>query len=424
MFKKSWIIVFSLPLFALITSCDSGDKQKNKNKPQIIKENPSQQSIVDQEIVFKAQPEELTKPRFPDQHEFDSSRHDFIIMNLSDEPISFKEPMSFNFKRERSFIGFSSIYTLEKIFIGFKDNSRFLFIGENDDVQLDTNWESVYIDMSKYYVYAKNKAGDEVFIGFVHTEGARFRIELFAPYDLDIENQIITLNSPAVEVAEEISTCPRAIELISDMACRGYIAIYNTLTSIDFKSMGKAGPDIAKKVINPKTVIKIVKGFLGFKISVPKVRDEFIIPIFKTVRQLKRLKEYRGLEEEIYLEQTATAYSDLIITSIDSIAKIQKMVPESFKDIENIALVGAILMMSPDTTNPDKPKWFKDIVMPVVGEFGALSLELIYNSSRTDLESRIENFIDLEEKLNTAAVKLCKHGNSVEEERKCIAELQ
>lgn len=120
-------------------------------------------------------------------------------------------------------------------------------------------------------------------------------------------------------------------------------------------------------------------------------------------------------DDDGYLEKTRETYSTLLITSLDSAIKIQKMAPEAFKNINNIALGSALAYLGAEgagdaVISRKQPPWFEEVVAPVIREVGVLSIDLILNGSETPFDARLKRFMDMERQVSNAITRLCKES--------------
>ncbi|MCJ8276671.1 MAG: hypothetical protein HRT44_08030 [Bdellovibrionales bacterium] len=226
--------------------------------------------------------------------------------------------------------------------------------------------------------------------------------------------QKIQISEPREVIVPVIYSCPGSIERLGEVACNGYVKIYNVLTSVDFAAMGEVAPDVAKDVVSLRTVGQLVNSTFTFSPDIDSIRTEFLVPLLTSISNLKQLSNM-SREDDDYLEKTQVAYSSLLTTSFDSAIKIQKMAPEAFENMNDIALGSLLAYLGAETAGDEvisrtQPPWFKEVVAPIIREAGVLSIDLVLNGSETPLEDRLQRFMDMEQQVTAAVIRLCRQS--------------
>jgi hypothetical protein len=416
MLNKALKLTVLMPLvFALVSCADGGGSNDQSG---------AGAGNVDMKLDIPV-PTEDPAARFTEQPEV----QDFpgtLLMPLMTETQSFSEPMTVLFDKEFAVFG-TSIYTLEKIYLGTEDNGKFLFFGTNDNIDIESPWKVISVDLKKFVVLGGDKAGEGVTIGYVHYDGVNFKFELLTTYRIDVENQVLKIDEPKEEIRIPVFACPGLIKPFGKGACKAYVAVYNTLATIDFKAMGRIGPQVAGDVISVSVVMDLVKNFFSFEPDVDSIRDQFLVPILKAVRAVNKLPMYKNQDESLYLEQTRYAYSGLLTTSLDSVLKIQKMAPEAFENMSQLALGSALAFLGSEqmgdaVISHKQPEWFRQIVAPIIREVGIAAIDLVLNGSKTPFEARLQRFARMETQVQDAVTRLCKISKTVNENQ-CYAAL-
>lgn len=329
---------------------------------------------------------EAKAPRFPEQPVLTSYPSDMlVVMDIYSDESENTQQLKLSFKKKRSLFG-SSIYILEEAFQ--KVEKRGFFSGDTLKYYIKSPWNVIWADMKTFLVYGGSEVGSGEPIGFIHTSTLPYKLESVSEVTIRPEHKSIEISEPLEMIHVEIKTCPTLVAKMGAAPCKVYVAVYNTLTAVDFATFGKIAPDIAKKVISVNEIIGLIKGYWTFKADIDAIRDDYLIPLLKAIKGVEKLKELSLQEETLYLERSASAYAELISTSMKTIVKTQKMMPQAFENMNHLALGSALAYLGQESLGDKvishkQPPWFEEIVAPVVREMGVLTFDLILNGTNT-----------------------------------------
>lgn len=339
-----------------------------------------------------------------------------IVVVVNEKSLSFDEPIHVNFE-SYGYVFWPHIYTFKKSYIGATDNRAWFWWQQGDDVTWSSKWPVISLDLRTRKVLGGLKAGEGQEIGIVKYDDGKFSIELSAEFTADKENQILSFTE--IKSAPSSPTeCPWAVSALGTGVCDIYKGIYDVLAGIDYSAFGEVGPSIVSDVVSFNTVFKLTKSVWFFKPDVDSIRKEYLLPLIKSIGQLKAVRRADPKNREAYLQLTRSTYSNLIVTAMDSVLKTQRMMPEALPSLGKTGL-GAVLGYLEMNKAADyaiakgQPKWFRELIAPIIREVGALTLDLILNGSNTPLEKRINRFLALEVQLTETVQKICKQSPTV-----------
>ena len=364
--------------------------------------NPDQSKSVNKTKKSKRKKSKAkAKPKKPEQVPFSDFPGTLKMELITNNKTAFIEPIYVSMENGM----FSKHkYTLEDTFLGEEDNFS---IFQGDNVEWDTPWEDeISIDLKNMLVLASN--GD--YIGEILHDGHKASLRLLIAHEIDIDDQVIYISPDAVPPVKPF-VCPSAVVLTK--TCGVYEPVYTALASIDYAAFGKVGPDVVKDVMGVKSILGLVDNVLGFEPDVDSIRSDYLIPLLKMVKKLKNLSELDQSNEEQYLLQTRKTYVYLTKTSIGTVAKTQKIIPDALPGLAQTGLGSLISFLGSDSLGDKviarkQPAWFKQIVAPVIREVGVLSIDLLLNGSETPLQDRINRFLTMEDQVVRAVTRLCK----------------
>lgn len=354
-------------------------------------------------------PEMSPQPlRFPVQERM-SNRPSEVTAQMIGDNSDFGEPMTFLFEK-RGVV--NTKYRLSKVYLGSVDDYDGPWSSNPDNVTLESSWGQIYFDPKNYYIYGEQ---DERIIGFVHRQEGLFRLEFLGGYEVLGARQISFLGSDEV-IIPRVTTCPTSIGALGESYCQSYIQLFNALTSIDYQAMGQVAPDVARDVVSVSTLGQLLRGAFLFSPDVDSIRVEFLLPILRSISQIRDLTQKPETDSD-YLLVTRETYSNLIVTSIDSVIKIQKMAPQALSGMGDIALGSALAYIGVETLgdariSKNQPPWFQEVIAPIIREVGVLMIDLVLNGSNTSFEDRLHRFIDMEAQVTAAVVRLCRSSTT------------
>ncbi len=140
----------------------------------------------------------------------------------------------------------------------------------------------------------------------------------------------------------------------------------------------------------------------------------YLVPLLKAIAKIKKQK-------------TQAAYSNLLVTSIVTLLKTQKMMPEAGLSAGKSSL-GVLLPYLGANGTADKligsgqPPWFEQLISPIIREFGVITLDIVLNGSNTPMSQRIERLIAMEQQVSDAVRRLCRASPS-SAQNECLAAL-
>jgi hypothetical protein len=412
-------ISYLLIILVLVTSCGKNDPYpypsgwddiKNKNDLSSNKVNKNKSTVAT----------ELKLPVIPKQSLFNTNKKKFYsTIKFNNNLNPFDEEVTLKFLRTGRLIT-KHLYKLESTYLGNKDNGTFFGLRQDDNLSWDTQWPIIFVNMNTFRVYAGDSVGKGAPIGYIEWNGRTAKLVFQTKYTINKSKMSISVVPPLNVPFVSMEDCPFIVKSIN--GCRIYVNTYNALYSIDFKAFGTVGPGIAKDILSVQTIMTLIKSFWSFDPDIEEIRKYYLVPILKTIKNIKRLplldKNSSG-----YLSKTQVIYTDLIVTSVDSLFKTQKMMPEA---IENLGATGLGVLLAyigaedagDGLISKNQPPWFKELVAPIIREFGIVAIDLIMNGTKTSLEKRLKRFTDLESDLTESIRRICI--NSADSQNECL----
>jgi hypothetical protein len=189
------------------------------------------------------------------------------------------------------------------------------------------------------------------------------------------------------------------------------------------------GKGVALDVVSFNTVSTVIKSFFTFEPDIDSIRENFLIPLLKSLKKVSVLDELkRKHEEKVYLTHVQSAYSTLFVVSLDSVVKIQKMAPEAFENLNGVAIGSALAYLGQESVgdaiiSKDQPAWFTEVIAPIIRELGVLSIDLVLNGSGTPMQERIQRFSRMQTQVKNAIVRLCKDSKTANQNQ-CLNALK
>lgn len=412
-----WVLYFSLATWlGLIAACGS---DQSPSDPQ--KENRTSQRVIEVRPEIPV----LKLPEIPSQPIFDYASRSRFSSILREEKQSFDEVITIEFRQERGFLANPRLFNLEKTFLGKKDDGTFLGLYEDDNLEWDTPWETISANMETFRVYGGDNTGKGIAIGYISWDGHTSQLVLQTEFTIDVVNKKIKVMPPQNIPSATEADCGSIV--VKAGLCKVYVHVYNALSAIDFRAFGEAGPQIAKDVISFNTVFGLAKSIWIFDPDIDQIRKYYLVPILSAIKDLKALKEHDRKDYPEYIEQTRSAYSNLIYVSIDSALKTQKMIPEAMPTLgaSSFGVLQAFIgahEVGDRVISVNQPPWFEELVAPIIREFGILSVDLVVNGSETPLQDRIDRFISMENEIRESISKICRR--SPESQDECLKALQ
>lgn len=336
----------------------------------------------------------------------------------------FGEPISIKFNRYGRFFS-RHLYTFNKSFIGTTDNRSFFWWQQGDDIVWETPWKVLSIDMKSRSVFGGTDAGSGSRIGNLVFDGQSFQIELLVDYTIDKEKQSITVLKSTQSPALSSTSCPTVVSMAN--LCGIYVGTYDTLSAFDYSAVGEAGPAIAKDVASMSTAFKLAKSAMTFKGEIEQIRTQYLVPALNMIGQLKALKRADQKNRAAYIDQTTKVYSNMIVTTVDTLLKTQKLIPEAIEDhLKKTALGMSLQYIGLGRVGGDQlanqPRWVSDLLTPLVIKSTKLYADVLFNSSQTPLATRIDQIFTLEEDLRIIIKRLCD-SSPTDGKNECLAAL-
>lgn len=330
----------------------------------------------------------------------------------------FGEAVSIAFKRYGRFFS-RNLYVFKKAYIGPVDDHPW-FWQEDDDITLSTPWKTVSIDLETMKAYGGPNAGEGFYLGDVTYDGVKFHLEPKVDFVFNKKEKQISILARPTTPQLNTTSCPAVAKLAGQTVCDLYKGIYDTLSAIDFNALGEVGPGVSAEVLNFNTVFELAKSVAFFRPGVDQIRNKYLVPVLKSIHQLKALKTADQKHRARYLAETQTAYVNLIITTLDTVLKTQKMMPEALAGAGTTSL-GVFLAYGGLNTAGDwvigkgQPLWYKQIVSPIIREFGVVLLDILLNGTGTPMQQRIDRLIAMEEQIQDAISRICSSSKTLAE---------
>ena len=305
------------------------------------------------------------------------------------------------------------LYAFEKSYIGKVDDSS-LWLFQGDDINIIKPWKIISADLKKMKIFGGSKAGEGAIIGNIRYDGHHFQIDMLVETSTDKAQQQITLTKISALTKQSVDPdCPVYVRVAG--ACELYNNVLAVLTSIDYAAMGEVGGGVASDVMSGTTVVNLAVSVFKFKPEVDQIRSQYLVPMLKAIGQLKKLKRINPQDRELYLQQSRQAYSNLIITTLDTLLKTQKMLPEAALSANATVLGSALAYVGMNSAGDrvialGQPAWVRELLAPIIREYGVLAIDLLMNGSNTPLQKRIDRFIAMEAQLKNAVAKICKQS--------------
>lgn len=321
----------------------------------------------------------------------------------------FKESVTVLFKRYGRLTG-RNFYIFSKSYLGPVDDTSLMWWSQGDDVIWSTPFKVLSLDLVQMKIYGGDDAGLGQEIGRVIYQEKKFYLDFATEMVGDAEKQQISIrmiNTPAAPV----SACPSAARLSG--LCELYTGINGAIMAIDFRAIGEIGPQVAKDVASVSTVLNLARSIWNFKPDVEQVRSKYLIPMLKAIGQMKALRKSPREPRDEYLKRAQSAYSNMIITSLDVNFKTQKMMPEALVSTGKLAIGSFLAYLGLNgpadrLISSNQPPWFKELIAPIIREMGAASLDLLLNGNNTPYEVRMNRILAMEVQIKNAVRRLCQ----------------
>lgn len=303
------------------------------------------------------------------------------------------------------------LYTFKKSYIGKVDDGSF-WLQQGDDITITSPWKVISADLKKMKIYGGRTVGEGAIIGNIRYDGHQFQIDMLAETTTDKKQQQIVISKISALTKQSLDPdCPLAINVLR--ACDLYNGIYAAMTSIDYAAMGEVGPAVASEVMSGTTIVNLATSVFKFKPEVDQIRSQYLVPMLKAIGQLKKLNKIDKKNRELYLQQSKIAYANLTITTLDTLLKTQKMLPEAALSA-NATVLGSVLAYVGMNSAGDRvialgqPAWVRELIAPIIREYGVLAIDLLVNGTNTPLQKRIDRFMAMEAQLKDAVAKICR----------------
>ncbi len=421
MVSKSSLIFFII-INLLIIGCNDSKKQVQKpaSKP-IVSNKEVPTGDPDKNIdtlIHKAEPIQV-KP-VEEIIPLITDKENEIFLKFYDVDKVFSKVIKTQWQR----VSATSEYVLQKTFIGETDNLSIFGIG-SDDLDWDINADQIILNVDTNLVYAnsgsvKYKNFVSKVIGHIELSIGEVEVHLDIEHFIVKDSHVIKINSEkfaqlGAEPPVISRDCPRVVSLMK--FCNPYGYTIDVLGAIDFNAIGEAGPAVANNVVSVKNIVSILKSFITFSPDINSIRDNFLVPLLVSIKQLKSLNQLDTSNHFIYIDETTAVYSNLINTSLSSVLKAQKMMPEVITSLAPHGLGILLAYVGAEEAGDEliarkQPKWFKEIVSPIIREFGVLTIDIIMNTSGSSMEDRIARYMGMEQQLRDSLVRLCENPSS------------
>ncbi|MCB9073519.1 MAG: hypothetical protein H6623_07840 [Bdellovibrionaceae bacterium] len=338
---------------------------------------------------------------------------------------SFSEPIFVRFKRH-GLIFSRNIYTFDKSYIGPEDNTSLFWWMQGDDIIWDTPWKIISIDLKTKRVYGGLEAGEGQYIGDLLYNGIDFEVKLVVDYVVDRENQKISIQDKAsTPLVQSKTTCPYVVKAAN--ACEVYQGVYDTLSAFDYKTLGEAGPAVANEVVSLSTAFKLSKSVLTFDGELDEIRKDYLVPALGVIGQLKALGRMDQQDHATYVEKSKKVYANLIVTSVDTILKSQKLIPQVVEDnLKKTSLGFALQYIGLGSLGGDylskQPRWVSEMITPLVIKSTKRYGDLVFNFSQTSFDVRVREILSIEEDLKAVIRKICD-SSPTDGKNDCLAAL-
>lgn len=305
------------------------------------------------------------------------------------------------------------LYSFKKSYIGTVDDGSF-WLQQGDDINIIKPWKIISADLKKMKIFGGSKVGEGAIIGNIRYDGHHFQIDMLVETSTDKAQQQITLTKISALTKQSLDPdCPVYVKMTG--ACELYNNVLAVLTSIDYSAMGEVGGGVASDVMSGTTIVNLAVSVFKFKPEVDQIRSQYLVPMLKAIGQLKKLKRINPKDRELYLQQSRLAYSNLMITTLDTLLKTQKMLPEAALSANATVLGSALAYVGMNSAGDrvialGQPAWVRELLAPIIREYGVLAIDLLMNGSNTPLQKRIDRFIAMEAQLKNAVAKICKQS--------------
>ncbi len=392
------IIIFTILLF----SCD--DQKETRVSSQKNDLESIEVKVKESEVI---QVPKLEFPRIPPQEEFVEHSDKFLsTFAFHSKSNPFDDDITIKFESDSGFIFKNNNYILSDTFLGS-------FNGFFDNIEWRSPWKIISVNMDTHRVFGGNKAGKGVPIGYVSWDGTSSQLVLQTEYEIIKKERAILVKRPKNIPYVTLETCPNIIKKVK--GCHPYVNFYNALASIDFTDLGEIGEDVAKEVISVKTGLKLVQSLWEFDKGIDAIRTQYLVPLLKTINGLQELQHLDKKSEESKL-----IYSDLIYRIVDSTVKTQLLSPEA---IESLGITGLGVLLAyvgaqdlgDSVIAYKQPKWFREIISPVIREIGIAGISLIDHESEESFDTRVQRFIELKEDIRESIKRICHNSENKNE---------
>jgi hypothetical protein len=415
--KNILISILALLSVGLLISCDDSHRPKSRSTDFSDEAAPTVDENENNSVNEKPAPSpevetsESALPEIPQQPaitNFESNVLATLIEN-SQQP---GEAISVDLEQHGRWLS-RHLYTFKKSYLGTKDNSTFLGFGTEDDVSWDTPWKIISANLKNFRVYGGDDVGKGTPIGYIQWDGREMKLVLQTEFRVDKVLRKVTVLPPLGLPKISTEDCPWAVTEAG--MCVAYVHIYNALSSIDYKAFGQSGPYIAKEVLSFNTAFRLTRSVWSFEPEVDQIRKFYLVPLLKLMKQLNALNTI-DKNSASYISQTQKVYTNLVVTSVDTILKTQKIMPEMTYNLGQTSF-GVLLAYIGMQKTGDKvigrgqPKWFTEIVSPIIREFGIISIDILLNGSKTPLADRIHRLTEMEAQVQAAVIKICKESS-------------
>lgn len=394
---KKLAVILTLFSVVMVSACKKEEKRSSPPAPQQQQPPPPSPEDPATEGATPTQ-KNIEVTNFPKQIAFEL---------IEKQQLVFGEIISMLFTQTKG-----HLYSFKKSYIGKEDESSFLWLQQGDDITITTPWKIISADLKKMKIYGGRAVGEGAMIGNIRYDGHHFQIDMLAETTTDKAQQQITISKISALTKQSLDPdCPVLVRVTG--ACELYNGVREVLASIDYSAMGEVGSGVASDVMSGGTVVNLAVSVFKFKPEVDQIRSQYLVPMLKAIGQLKKLKRINKQDRELYLQQSRIAYSNLMITTLDTLLKTQKMLPEAALSA-NATVLGSVLAYVGMNSAGDRvialgqPAWVRELLAPIIREYGVLAIDLLMNGSNTPLQKRIDRFIAMEAQLKAAVAKICK----------------
>ncbi len=310
----------------------------------------------------------------------------------------FEDKISIKFISDSGLIFKNNNYILKSAYLG-------RFNGFRDNISFESPWDMISVNMDTFRVYGGSKSGTGVPIGYISWDGEFASLVLQTMYTIDEDKRVIRISRPKNIPYVSLETCPTLIKKMN--GCAPYVNVYNAMSSIDFKQLGEVSEEVAKEILSVKTGGRLLKSYWDFDKGIDDIRTEYLVPLLQLIKQFKD-SSHLDLERL----EAKELYTTLIYRMMDTSIKTQVLAPEAIENM-GVTSLGVLFAyigaqnIGDNLIAHKQPKWFKEIVSPVIREIGITAIHFVDHESKETIEERVNRFLDLEQDLRASIKRIC-----------------